>query len=461
MATNRKSRQNGKQAEQEKRKIVQLDALKQISLNAAGLDIGGAEIWVAVPEDRDPEPVRAFDTFTADLHALANWLEACRIDTVAMESTGIYWIPIYQILEERGFELFLVNARHIKNVPGKKTDILDCQWIQQLHTYGLLQASFVPDQAMRAFRSLVRHREGLIRYRASHIQHMQKALHLMNIQLTNVISDVTGVTGMKIIRSILAGNHDPQQLAQYRDGRCKKSVEEIAKSLEGDYRPEHLFALRQAVELYDVYNEKIEACDQELEARYAAFEPQVDLHEKPLPPRKRNKQSKNAPNFEMRTYLYQITGVDLTAIDGVDVLIIQDVLSEIGIDMSKWPTVKHFTSWLRICPYQDKSGGKVLRNKSLRTSSRARNALKRAAVNLRESDSALGNYFRRMRFRHGTPKAAAIAAHRLARIFYFMLKNKTEYVDIGSEEEEARYRERALRRLKRQAHKLGVKVVAE
>lgn len=450
-----------KKAKTKKPKIVKLEALKQINLNAAGLDIGAAEIWVAVPEGRVPESVRVFETFTVDLHALADWLEACEVNTVAMESTGIYWIPVYQILEARGFELFLVNARHIQNVPGKKTDILDCQWILQLHTYGLLQASFIPDQEMRALRSLVRHRENLIRYRASHILHMQKALHLMNLQLTNVISDITGVTGMKIIRSILGGNHDPQDLAQYRDGRCKKSEGEIAKSLEGDYRSEHLFALRQAVELYDVYSEKIMACHQELEARYAAFESQVDIHENPLPPRKKKKKSKNAPDFDLRTYWYQITGVDLTAIDGVDVLTIQDVLSETGVDMSKWPTVKHFTSWLRICPYQDKSGGRVLRNKSLKTSSRAKVALRRAAANLRDSDSALGNHFRRMRARFGTPKAIAITAHKLARLFYYMLKNRTEYTDIGSEEEEARYRERAFRRLQRQARKLGAKVVLE
>ena len=268
-------------------KATKLDSLKQINLNAAGLDIGSAEIWACVPEGRDEVSVRVFETFTVDLNALADWLEGCGIDTVAMESTGVYWIPIYEILEERGFEVYLVNARHLSNVTGKKTDVLDCQWIQQLHTYGLLQASFRPEEDMVALRAYIRHRDNLIRDRASHIQRMQKALSLMNIQLNNVIRDITGETGLKIIRDIVAGQHDPVKLAQHRHPRCHSSEDEIAKALQGNYRPEHLFALKQALDLYDYYTQKIYECDVEIEAKFATFKPQVDLKENPLPPPKK------------------------------------------------------------------------------------------------------------------------------------------------------------------------------
>jgi transposase len=280
-----------------------------------------------------------------------------------MESTGVYWIPSYEILEERGFKVYLVNARHIKNVPGRKTDILDCQWIQQLHTYGLLQASFRPPEEIRALRDLVRHRENLIQSCTREAQHMQKALQQMNVKLTNVISDITGVTGMRIIRDIVAGERDPNMLARHRNPRCAKNEEEIAKSLQGRYKPEHVFALQQALEAYDFYQQQVKACDAEIEKCYATFEPQVDLSEKPLPPDKKGgrKRRKNEPYFELREYLYQWAGVDLTQIDGLDALTVQKVLTETGVDMSAWRTVKHFTSWLGLCPHNDKTGGKVIK----------------------------------------------------------------------------------------------------
>jgi transposase len=270
-----------KKNQKKSKKIVKVESLKQLNLNAAGLDVGAAEIWACVPEGRGPEAVRVFQTFTPDLQALADWLEACGIDTVAMESTGIYWIPVFEILEARGFEVYLVNAQHVKNVAGRKTDLLDCQWVQQLHTYGLLQASFRPQDEIVALRAYTRHRANLIRYRSAHIQHMQKALHLMNVQLTNVLSDITGLTGMTIIRAIVAGEHDPLTLARYRDPRCASSEAEIAKALTGNYRPEHLFALQQALELYDFYNDQIKACDAQIERMYADFEPQIDLAVQP------------------------------------------------------------------------------------------------------------------------------------------------------------------------------------
>lgn len=442
------------------KKVVPLESLAQLNLHAAGLDIGATEIWGCVPTDRDEQSVRAFGTSTADLHALATWLEQCAIETVAMESTGVYWIPVYEILEARGFTVCLVNARRLKNVPGRKTDVLDCQWIQQLHTYGLLQASFRPEEELCALRSYIRHRNNLIRYRSAHIQHMQKALHLMNVQLTNVISDVTGVTGMQIIRAIVAGERDPVTLAQFRHARCKSSEDEIAKALEGNYRPEHVFALQQALELYDFYTQQIAACDVEIERQYGTFEPQVDIETQPLPPAKGpSRRQGNAPTFDLRTRLYETCGVDLTRVDGIDTLLAQDIISEIGVDMSPWRTEKHFASWLRLCPYNDISGGKVLKSKTGKTNSRAARAFRLAAQAVSRSDSALGAFYRRMRAKHGAPKAITATAHKIARIVYHMLKYKEEYVDPGQDHYEQQYRERAIRNLKRKAQKLGLAVV--
>jgi len=454
----RKKRSQKKAIVQE---IPQLEALKQINFNAAGLDVGNDEIYVAVPEGRDEVSVRVFGTFTVDLYALADWLEACEIDTVAMESTGVYWIPIYEILEARGIEVCLVNARHAKNVPGRKTDILDCQWLQQLHTYGLLRASFRPEEEIRALRALVRHRENLIESMTREIQHMHKALQQMNVKLTNVITDITGLTGMLIMRDIVAGERDPEKLAQHRNVHCAQSEEEIAKSLQGHYKPEHVFELKQALAAYDFYQTQIKECDIEIEKCYAAFEPRVDDTDKPLPPpkRKRSKTTKNAPDFNLRLRLYRWAGVDLTQIDGPDALTIQKVLTEIGVDMSPWPTVKHFTSWLGLCPHNDKTGGKVIRRSTKKTQNRAAAALRMAAQSLVHSQSALGNFHRRMRAKLGGPEAVTATAHKLARIIYAMLKNQTEYVDPGEDYYEEQARQRALKRLKRQAENLGFDLV--
>jgi len=441
--------------------IPQLEALKQINFNAAGLDIGDAEIYVAVPEGRDEVSVRVFETFTVDLYALADWLERCGVDTVAMESTGVYWIPIYDILETRDFEVYLVNARHIKNVSGRKTDILDCQWIQQLHTYGLLQASFRPEEEIRAVRALVRHRENLIQSMTREIQHMQKALQQMNVKLTNVITDITGLTGMLIMRDIVSGERDPHKLALHRNVHCAKSEEEIAKALHGHYKPEHVFELKQALAAYDFYQRQIKECDAEIEKLYADLEPRGDGPDKPLPPpiRKRRKASKNTPDFNLRFYLYRWAGVDLTQIDGPDALTIQKVLTETGVDMSPWPTVKHFTSWLGLCPHNDKTGGKVIKRSTKKTQNRAAAALRMAAQSLSHSKSALGAYHRRMRARLGGPEAITATAHKLARIIYAMLKNQTEYVAPSEDAYEEQARQRALGRLKRKAKTLGFQII--
>jgi transposase len=440
-----------------KGKVLDLDALEQINLNAAGVDVGAEEIFVAIPKGRDEETVRSFPTFTADLERLADWLAACDIETVAMESTGVYWIPLYEILESHGFEVCLVNARHLKNVDGRKTDVLDCQWIQQLHTYGLLRGSFRPPEEICAIRSLVRQRDMLVRYRAAHIQHMQKALQQMNVQLTNVLSDITGVTGMKIIRDIIAGLRDPYRLAQHRDKRCAKSEEEIIKSLEGNYRHEHLFALKQAVELYDVYEQKLCECDKELETLYRKFDaPQKPGEGNNLPPKPRTgKRRKNQAHFDLAASLYQVAGVDLTQVDGIDALTAQTIISEIGLDMTQWPTVKHFTSWLGLSPRNDVTGGKVKRRGTRKTKNRANTALRLGAQTLARGDSALAAFYRRMRARHGPPKAITATAHKLARIVYYMLKYQQDYIDPGTTYYEQQQRERAIRNLQRRARKLG------
>jgi transposase len=432
------------------------DALQQINLSAAGVDIGAEEIYVAVPIGRDDESVRAFGTFTVDLHQIAHWLKSCGIETVAMEATGVYWIPLYEVLEGYGFDVNLINARHIKNVSGRKTDVVDCQWIQQLHTYGLLQPSFRPPEHICSIRSLVRHRDMLLRYRAAHIQHMQKALELMNLKLTNVLSDITGVTGMQIIRAIVAGERRCEVLASYRQGGCAKSESEIAKSLEGNYRHEHLFALQQALELFDFYSHQIQACDAQLEAMYSQF----DAPDQPgtPPPSKKRKRSKNHPDFDLAQSLYHMTGVDLTAIDGLEALSVQTILTEVGMDMSKWPTVKHFTSWLGLCPNNKVTGGKVKQRGRQKTKSRANLAFRRAAQSLARSQSALGAFYRRIRATQGGPQAVIATAHKLARIVYFMLKRREPYQDPGADYYDQQYQARVLRHLTHRAAKLGFKL---
>jgi transposase len=437
--------------------VKPVDALSQINLHAAGLDIGAEEIYACVPADRAEPSVRAFATFTATLYALADWLAQCGVDTVAMESTGVYWIPVYEILESRGFEVCLVNARHLKNVAAKQTDVLACQWIQQLHTYGLLRPSFRPADEICALRALVRQRKTLIRYRSAHIQHLQKALQQMNVQLVQVVSDITGVTGMAIIRAIVRGERDPQLLAQMRDPKCAHSEAEIVAALTGNYRREHLFVLQQSLAQYDFYDHQIRDCDAELEAMYDALawvEQQGDEVLRPPKPTRR-KPRKNQAHFDLATALYHMVGVDLTAIDGIDALSAQAIIAEIGLDMSKWPTVKHFTSWLGLAPHNKISGGKVLSRRTLKTKNQANTAFRLAAQSLSRSHSALGSYYRRMRAKLGPAKANVATAHKLARIVYRMLKDRQAYVDPGEAHYDQQYRERTVRNLKRRAAELG------
>jgi transposase len=433
--------------------------LKTLNPNTAGIDVGSAEVYVAVPADRDSQSVRVFSTFTRDLHELAHWLIACRISSVAMESTGVYWIPLFDLLQHAGMEVCLVNARHVKNVPGKKTDVLDCQWLQQLHSYGLLSSSFRPTEEIRRLRTISRQRDMLLRYRSAHVQHMQKALHEMNLQLDNVISDITGTTGMAILRAILIGERNPLILARHRDPHCRCSEEDIVKSLEGSYLDEHLFELKQALELYDFYCRQILDCDNRLQILYASAQHSPHSH-RPLPPSaKAKKHARQNPPFDLRSCLYQLSGVDLTQVDGLNAVTVQMILSETGVDMSKWPTAKHFTSWLSLCPNNKISGGKILDNRSKKTTNRAAYAFRLAARSLYHSKSALGAYYRRIQAKHGPQLAINATAHKLARIVYTMINTHTEYHDLGELHYEQRYLQRTLKRLHRKANQLGFQLV--
>lgn len=444
-----------------KREAADLDALEQINRDAAGIDVGSREMFVAVPKGRASDTVRSFGTFTADLIRLADWLEKCGIRTVAMESTGVYWVPLFEVLEERGFEVLLVNARHLKNVPGRKTDVLDCQWIQQLHTYGLLRGSFRPPEELCALRAVVRQRDMLVKSRSRHILHMHKALQLMNVQLNQVITDITGVTGMKIIRAIASGERDPRVLAAFRQPGCIHSEEEIAKALEGNYRNEHLFCLRQALQLYDHYSQMIDDCDAQLNAMYK----ELNASSGRTPPEPSasakggSRRRKGQPSFDLSAELHQLVGVDVTRVPGLDALTMQVVFSEIGTDMSKWPTYKHHQSWLGTAPQNEVTGGKVKRRGTRKTKNRAATAYRVAAQGLWKSHTALGSFYRRINAKHGPQIAITATANKLARIVYTMVKYQREYVEPGEDAYEQQYRQRALRNLKRRATRLGYSVV--
>lgn len=427
--------------------------------DSAGIDIGATELFVAVPPDRAEESVRSFGAFTEDLHALAEWLTACRIKTVVMESTGVYWIPVFQILETRGFEVCLVNARHVKNVPGRKTDVLDCQWLQYLHAVGLLRGSFRPADQVCALRSYLRHRDMLVRSAARHIQHVQKALTQMNLHLHHVVSDLTGVTGLAILDAVLAGERDPQKLAALRDRRIKASEATIAKALVGDYRVEHLFTLRQALALYRQYQSHVLECDREIERHLATFDAKTTAPTPAPVGRQRKKPERNQPQFDLRGHLHRILGVDLTALPGLSTITVHTVFSEVGGDLTKFPTSKHFASWLGLCPDQRISGGKVLSAHTRSVKSRAAYALRMAAYSAGHSYSALGDYFRRMRARLGAPKAITATAHKLARIIYHLLKTGTPYDDTVFARNEVRYQQRHTAHLRQQARALGFTLV--
>jgi transposase len=426
--------------------------------HAAGIDIGEAEHWVAVPPDRASEPVRRFGTFTADLDTLADWLLDCGITTVAMESTGVYWIPLFALLEARGLQVFLIDPRQAKRAPGRpKTDRLDCQWLQRLHAYGLLAAAFRPDNQVCVLRSYLRHRQMLLTYGAHHIQHMHKALQQMNLKLSQVVSNLTGATGMAILHAIIAGERDPLTLAKLRNPRCQHSEDDIAKALQGTWRAEHLFALQQAVELYQFYQQQLTVCDQQIQTHLGTFADKSAGQ--PFPPKPRRHKKANEPHCDARTPLYRLTGVDLTMIEGIEEGTALVILAEIGTDMSRWPSVKHFCSWLGLAPQHKISGGKVLSRHVRPGAHRVTVALRLAARAVQQARTALGAFYRRMRSRLGAPKAITATAHKLARLVYSLLKHGCTYVKQGLDAYENQYRERQIKAMARQAKALGYTLV--
>ncbi len=428
--------------------------LRHININAAGIDVGSDRHFVAVPEGRDTESVREFGTFTADLEAIGDWLEKCGVSTVAMESTGVYWIPLFEVLERRGFEVKLVDARHVKNVSGRKSDILDCQWIQQLHTYGLLAGAYRPPDEICTLRGYVRQKEMLIQASSMHIQHMQKALQQMNVLVHNVVSDITGQTGMAIIKAIIAGERDPDRLAENRHENCRNSKETIAKSLKGNFREEHLFALKQALELYETYQGKIAECDEAIAAQLVK---QPDVTDGELPPGGKQVRTRECMrgNLDVRQKLFKLTGVDLFNVPGLAADTLLTVTSEAGVDMSPWKTAKHFTSWMSICPGTKKSGGKILSKRTKRNANRAAQAFRLAAASLARSQTSLGAFYRRIRARSGAIQAITATAHKIARIYYAMLTTRKPYVEAGLHSYEERYKQRRIAALRKQAHALG------
>jgi len=432
-----------------------LRGLSPVHPAAAAIDIGATMHVAAVGPDRDKEPVRTFRTFTGDLERLADWFARCGIKTIAMESTGVYWIPVFEILQQRGFEVMVVNARDAKHVPGRKTDVSDAQWLQRLHEYGLLRASFRPQSEIAELRAYLRQRERLLDYAAAHIQHMQKALMQMNLQLHHVLTDITGVTGLSIIRAIVAGERDPGVLASYRDRRCHASIETVCQALAGNYRAEHIFALTQALELYDVYQTKVLACDKQIEAILRRLKKSATPAANKLTPARQRTRQPNAPAFDARAALHAILGVDLTQIDGLGPYLALKLVGECGTSLAAWPTAKHFTSWLALAPHNKISGGKVLSSKTRRTSNRAASLLRLAAGTVGRTDTALGAFYRRLSARVGKAKAITATARKIAVLFYNMLRNGMSYVDPGASYYEDRYKQRVLNNLQRRAKSLG------
>src|SRR3989475_7233801 len=440
-----------------KRKYRKLErSLPVMRANAGGMDKGEREFFYAVPADRDTESVRSFPTFTQDLHALADWLQRCRVDSVTMESTVLYLIPLFQILEVRGIEVHLVNAQHVHLVPGRKSDVLDCQWRQYLRSVGLLRASFRPEQAVCEIRSLMRHRESLVQMACVHVQHMHKSLDQMNLQIHHVISDITGVTGLAIVDAIVAGATDPKELAKLRNHRIKASIETVRKSLVGDYRPEHIFTLKQSLTAYRHYQQLIVDCDQEIQQRVQTFQSKDDG---PTATADSSATPTTGSSFDLHSHLERIFGVDLTLIPGFDVLRIQTIFSELGADMSPFPTDDTFCSWLNVCPKDGTSAGRRIRTPKVKTKNRVTQAFRMAALSLHNNKSYLGDYYRSQRARHGALKATKNAAHKLARIFYHLVKTRQPYDETVFAKLEARNQKHRLYKLQTLARQMGYSLV--
>ena len=432
-----------------------IDAMTMVNPGAAAIDIGSTMHMAAINPNADANPVRAFGTFTGDLHDMARWFKDSGVTSVAMESTGVYWIPVYEVLEQHGLHVILVNARYAKNVPGRKTDVSDAAWLQRLHSYGLLRGSFRPEAGVATLRAYLRQRERLIEYSASHIQHMQKALMEMNVQLHHVVSDITGATGMRIVRAIVAGERDPGTLAEMRDVRCHASAAKICAALAGNWRDEHVFALCQSLALFDFYQAKILECDRKLEAALKDLEIGAGHDIRRLPKVRAKSKQVNTPDFEVRSALYRVLGVDLTQIHGIGPSLALKLVGECGTDLSAWPTSKHFTSWLCLAPGNKISGGKLLSSKTRRSSSRAAALLRLAATTIGRSDTALGAFYRRLSARAGKAKAVTATARKIAVLFYNSVRYGMAYHDPGATQYEERYRNRVIGNLKRRAKAFG------
>jgi transposase len=429
--------------------------------HAAGIDVGATMHMVAVPPgaDREGRDVRSFGAFTCELLELCGWLVACGVTTAAIESTGVYWIPLYDLMEEHGIEVYLVDARQIKRAPGRKTDVLDCQLLQQEHTFGRLARAFRPPEQICALRSLTRQRDMLVRCAADHIQHIQKALTQMNVKLQHVVSDIMGKTGQAIIRALVGGERDPEVLARLRDRGCRRDAATIAKALQGTWREEHLLALRQALQLFDTYQRLVDECDTEIERRLRQCAP--DRAQPPEPAPRLSRRRRHGSALDLHGHLIRIAGVDPTRIEGISTMYALKLISEVGTDTSHWPSHKHFTSWLGLCPGIFKSGGRRLSGRTKPTANRAAAIFRMAAYSLLRSNSALGAFLRRKAGQIGMPKAITATAHKLARLFYSMLKYGTEYVIQTQHQYEQLHRERLLASLERRAKSLGFKLIQE
>ena len=442
-------------------KITPETPLTPYDPQAAAIDVGATSHWVAVPPASCAESVREFGVFTADLYAIADWLKECQVKRVAMESTGVYWIPLFEVLEERGLEVRLVDARKVQNVSGRKSDLLDCQWLRQLHSYGLLAGAFRPAQEILPLRAYLRQRQMLVQYAAQHIQHMQKALQQMNVRLDNVVTDITGLTGMKIIKAILAGERDAKKLVEEnRHGGCHTSAAVMMQSLVGNYRAEHLFALQQAVELYEEYRTKITACEAAIDAYLQTLEP-VTLAPLPASTDGGVTKKKAEFTFEVRAEMYRQVGVDLFRLPGFNEETVLRLLSETGRDLSRWPSEKHFAWWLSVCPGTKKTGGKVISSRTQPNRNRAAEALRRAAVSAGRTETELGAYFRRKKAQKGPAAAVTATAHKMAKLYYVMVKEQKEYEPESAANYEAKQQARTLQKLTKQAAALGYELRAK
>ena len=434
--------------------------LERIQPDAAGIDCGQNSHFVAVPPDRDPQPVREFRTFTTDLQRLADWLAQCGVKTVAMESTGVYWIPVYEILEQRGFEVLLVNARDVHNVRGRKSDVTDCEWLRELHSVGLLRASFRPAAAIVPLRSFVRQRASLVEEAATRIQRMQKALTEMNLKLHTVLSDLTGRTGLAIVRSILQGERDPERLAIHRDPRCHASHAEIVAALTGNYRAEHLFALKQNFAAYKFLLQQIAECDSEIEAVLTTLAAEQPPPAATLPAPRHRAISKHQPQFDLRSPLHRLTGgADLSQVDGISSQAALQIIAEIGTDMSRWKSEKHFTSWLALAPNNKISGGRLLSSRTAPSANRAAVTLRRCAMSLARTSTALGAFYRRLAARAGKAKAITATARKLAVLVYRVLSGNFLYLDPGATAYYQLDRARQLNSLRKRAKLFGFDLV--